>query len=137
MGTGRSRAANFGFTLIEVLIAFLIFSSILLLVVSGFSRHLYALQLIQDSLKAYRLSDRQLIREAINREFGVSVPIEEGGDGFTVRMEQSKISLEQEPLKGFPVTRVTAEASWSRQGRARTVQMVSGFPEDAAEKGGS
>lgn len=108
---GKLKPALIGFTLIEVLIAFAILSSVLTLVAAGFSRHLHVLQMFRRSVSAHGLAERRVIGEVLRREAEVELPGEEE-EGTTVKVLVKPARFQQEPVPEFLLDGVTVSSSW-------------------------
>ena len=126
--TGNWKASDKGFTLLEVLIA----SAILLIGVSLISaqinRHLSILRLLQDSMKAYRLADGQLIGAIQRHQAGQPVQGQGSDQEFfwSVRLEEL-----QPPLPGLDA--VVSEVSWNFRDSRRSTRVITGLSQTEKE----
>lgn len=117
-----------GFTLVEVLVAFVILTLGLAFVATEFSRHLFALQILGNSMAAYRIGDQQMIHEIVHRELGVEVPPDALPEGFTSQVSVTPVQLGTEPLKDVMMDGVAAGVSWNFRHQSRSIRVVTGFP---------
>lgn len=118
-----------GFTLLEVMLAFTILGSSLVLIAAGLSRHLTVLQLIERSVTAHDLADRQLIQEAVRREEELKFPPDVPIEGFSTKPTLiQKVTLDTEPVKGLEIEEAVAEVSWGFRDQDRSIRVRTGFP---------
>jgi type II secretory pathway component PulJ len=104
-----------GFTLLEVLVAFGILFSCLVLMASLFTRHLEILQRMERAMAARSLSHREIAREAVERRHSAKFPA-----GTAVERTVEPVELEIDPDRRVALDRVTARAAWSFRNREYT-----------------
>jgi type II secretory pathway pseudopilin PulG len=115
-------SASFGFTLIEVLAAFAILVTALILGSVAFSRHLNVTRLLDHTLAASALADRQAI-EALER-YAQQVPVEARGEEGIFRWEVSA----PEPMEADQTLQtITARVSWEFWGHERSASISTGL----------
>ena len=124
--TGRRKKAN-GFTLLELLIAMAVLVTALTLIAVGFSRQLFALRLLEDSLTSHHLAEELLVREVLQREKDLDVPLD-SVEGFTPSANRQTIQISRGSLSGLEMDLLTAEVSWNLRGVSRSSRMTAGFP---------
>lgn len=108
----KKSSVSSGFTLLEVLVAFGILFSCLVLLASLFTRHLEILQRMERAMAARSLSHREIGREAVERRHGAKFPAETTA-GRTVK----PVHLEISPERRVPLDWVIARAAWSFRNR--------------------
>ncbi len=138
LGIGRNSLKEAGFTLIEVLAAFAVLLSGLTLVAAAFTRHLAAVQLLEDSLDAGRWADQRLIQETLRRELNVQRAHEDllpAGVASELTFRSSR--PDQDPLKELVIEEGTAQVSWVRRSQQRSTQLTTGFVASAGGKNSS
>ena len=113
-----------GFTLIEVLIAFAILTSSLVLISAALSRHLNALQLLQRSMSAHRLAERQLIEAILRRQVRSEISARGEEAGLSWELSVKPVSLESPPVEDLQMEAVTAQVSWPFRGQARSSSLT-------------
>ena len=106
LGTGRRNNAH-GFTLLELLIALGVLVTALTLIAASFGRHLFALRLLEGSLTSHHLTEELLIREELQRERQLDVPIDTV-EGFTPVTRWETVQLPRSPLEDLELDLVTA-----------------------------
>ena len=120
--TGKRPDNKSGFTLLEVLIA----STILLigfsLVAIQMNRHLTVLQILEGSVSAYRLADKQLAAAAQRQQLGLPVPGQGVEEGLSWSVREEELKPPYEALNA-----VFAEVPWSFRGTGRLQQLTTEF----------
>ncbi len=120
-----------GFTLIEVLLAFAVLVSALTLIAAAFSRHLAALQLLQRSVAAHGVANRQLIQGMFRREAGIPVPAKGTEGDLEWELVLAPFSLEPEPLKEVRIDDAQIHVNWAFRQQQRSLRISTGL---SAEK---
>ena len=123
----RNPSKAVGFTLIEVLLAFAVLISALTLISAAFSRHLAALQLLQQSIVAHEWADRQLIEGMFRRQVQASLPARGEEGALQWELSVASVSLEPEPLKEIRMDEVKAEVNWPFRNQSRSLRISAGF----------
>ena len=126
--TGRRNKAD-GFTLLELLIAMGVLVTALTLIAAGFSRQLFALRLLEGSLTSRHLTEELFLKEALQRENKVDVPVP-SVDGFSLSSRWEAVELERSPLQNLGMDLLTAETSWDWHGLSHPSRMVAGFSKE-------
>lgn len=107
--------------------AFAILTSALILVTIGLSKQLSALQILQKSVTAQALADRELIRAMLRRQLQEEIPANGSEGGLDWRLLVTKIQLEQDPVKDLPMDVWTAAVSWKFRSQERSTRVTTGF----------
>ena len=122
--TGKRGRAVLGFTLIEVLVAFLILAVFLGVLYQTFSSGL------KGAGKAEEYSSAVMQAESLLAEIGISIPLSEGDalgefpDGHRWRVAAAPVAQTEQVLKGGPVAYdVTVEVFWGAVGKEQTVRL--------------
>jgi hypothetical protein len=97
------------------------------LLAAGFSRHLAALQLLQRSIAAHEVANRQLIQGLVRRETGVSIPARGTEGELEWDLSVAPVSLESEPLKEIRIDEAKARVEWSFRNQQRSLEISTGF----------
>ena len=131
--TSETGKKNNGFTLLEVLIAFAVLVSVLVLVAALFSRHLAVLDRLEQSLLASHWNERQVIQAIVRRQSGDLLPAQ-GKEGPL----SWSLSLQELPLEGHPATelrmqRLTAQVSWFSRNQAHSQSITTAVPPNQDE----
>ncbi len=114
-----------GFTLIEVLVAFGILLSALVLIAAGLGRHLAALQGMERFVAARQLAESQMTRELLLRELpGLSIPPDLLPEGFSSEWSLKDFPLEVEPVKDLEMEQGTSVVTWRLRGQDRSLELV-------------
>ncbi len=116
-----------GSTLVEVLVAFGIFVSGLILVSAGFSRHLTILEMLGNSIAAYHVADQQILQEQLRREHKLQLPDEVTEEVFVPQLSILPLKLDTEPVKDHVLDQATCEVSWSFRNQTRSIKLTTGF----------
>ena len=123
--TGRRKKAN-GFTLLELLIAMAVLVTALTLIAVGFSRQLFALRLLEDSLTSHHLAEELFVRGVLQREKDLDVPLD-SVEGFTPSASRQAIQVSRGSLSALEMDLLTAEVSWNLRVVSRSSRMTAGF----------
>lgn len=118
----RKSPVSSGFTLLEVLVAFGILFSCLVLMASLFTRHLEILQRMDRAMAARSLSHREIAREAVERRHSAKFPAE-----TAVERTVEPVQLEIGPERRVTLDRVTGRAVWSFRNREYTESSSAGL----------
>ena len=117
--TGKKPAHRNGFTLLEILIA----SAVLLigfsLVAMQISRHLTVLQILEGSINAHQLADKQLIEAVLRQQSGLPIAAEGIEDGFSWSVREEEL---KPPYEALNVT--LAQVPWGFHGTTRLKQLT-------------
>lgn len=116
-----------GFTLFEILVAFAILTTGLTLMAAALQRHLAALQLLQTSLSARPLADRQLVGEILRRSEEIEIPPEPADPRYTPGFQVTSAPLGAGPAKDLEMERVTSQVGWSVRAQPRLLETTVGF----------
>lgn len=117
-----------GFSLVEVLLAFVILTGSLTVVASAFSRHISFLRSLQDSLTAYSLGESGLIQEALRDQIRIPEEALSSNPKFTTQITHTDIPLEDAVLRGLFFEEITARTAWNQREAVRSVSVSMGFP---------
>ncbi len=130
---GKPNSAPGGFTLLEVLLAFVILTVALSFLAAQFGRHLKTLQLLQDALEAQRLAEGQLIQELIHRQMSWPPPQDLISGKFVSHLAYSQDQFEWEPAQVLQLDHVASQVSWERPPPSRSLEVTVGLPPPAGE----
>ncbi len=120
------RRAPLGFTLIEVLVAFAILVTALILGAAVFSRHLNVTRLLDHTLAASALADRETI--AALARHTQQLPVETEGQEGIFRWEVSA----PEPIEAEQtLQKITTQVFWGFRGHERSVRIATGLSPEA------
>ena len=124
---GRFSLSSRAFTLIEVLVAFGLLATGLIVVAGGFSRHLAALGLLNQTVAAHRIAQQRMVREAVVQELEVQFPDEPlVPAGFGAGWVQEPVTLTGPPVEGVAFQRALAKVFWSARGQSRSFELTVG-----------
>ena len=113
-----------GFTLVEILVAFGILTTVVILIAAGMSRSLSAIGVLERSLEAGHLAQHALLDELLQRQQPIVLPEDPLPDDITRQVLTQAVTFDQDPFRGVVMDETRSEVSWTARHDHRTTQLT-------------
>ena len=104
----------------------------LTVIAAGFGRQMFALRLLEGSLASHHLAEDLFVRETLQREHSLDVPMD-SVEGYAPFAHWQAVQLSRTPLPDLELDLLTAEVQWALRGRSRSFQVTAGFSKKKEE----